>query len=145
MLSWQHPFGVGALILWVITIPSSEQMEATPKQIKEAQDAADRAELIVVNKNKENVTINIDIDTKDAINAVDSIAKDYFYERLYERTVKKAKEENIPIKNLMSVSHIRWEYCLHEMAFYLGFDAAKKTNLNVEETPFSMIKRALLG
>lgn len=98
-------FGVGALILWVITIPSSEQMEATPKQIKEAQDAADRAELIVVNKNK----------------------------------------ENIPIKNLMSVSHIRWEYCLHEMAFYLGFDAAKETNLNVEETPFSMIKRALLG
>ena len=43
----------------------------------------------------------------------------------------------------MTVNHIWWEYKLHELAYYLGIDNAIITDLNVEETPWSMFTRAI--
>ena len=54
-----------------------------------------------------------------------------------------AKDKGIPTKNLMSVFHISWEFELHVIAYKAGFDSAVRTDLNVEETPWSMIWRAI--
>ena len=109
--------GVGVLF-----IPSSEKQEATQTQIDEANKAAGRAKLeIREDKNGNPATVDVHIDTKDVIDNVDNIADDYFYQSLYDRTVEEANKHGIPTKNLMSIEHIRWEFELHELAYYFGF------------------------
>lgn len=130
---------VGSL---VVSIPSSEKIEPTESQIKEAESAANRAEYVVRSDSDGNpYTVDINIDTKDVIDSVDNIAMDYYYESLYERSVEIADEAGVPADNLMSSVHIAWEFEFHLAAYYVGIENARTTNLNVEETIFSMIKR----
>ena len=127
----------------IFSLTSSEKQVATPEQIQHAYDAAERAVLKEMNTNDaSSFTIYIHIDTEDALDSVDEIAYPYYYQRLYDRTVEKANELNMPIDNLMSVDHIAWEFRLHALAFTFGFSAAKKTDLNIEETPWKMFRRA---
>ena len=44
---------------------------------------------------------------------------------------------------LMTKKHIKWEFRLHMIGYKLGFESCKDTDLNVEETPWEMFKRAL--
>ena len=45
--------------------------------------------------------------------------------------------------NLMSVTHIAWEFELHALAHKAGHPSAEITDLNYEETIWTMIARAL--
>ena len=134
---------ISGIFATILSIPSSEKQEATEKQINEARNEAKRADYKVkYNEEGKPSTVNISINTESVIDNVDSIARDYYYQALYDGTVKKANEYSIPVGNLMSVDHIRWEFSMHELAYYLGFDAATTTDLNIDETLFSMIRRA---
>ena len=88
-------------------------------------------------------TIIIHIDTKDALASVDEFSWNYYFECLYNNSVEEAKKHNIPLNNLMDTNHIAWEFNLHAIAYYLGFDAAITTDLNIDETLWTMIKRAI--
>ena len=127
----------------ILSIPSSEQQKPTDKQIEAAEKAADRAQYTIGHDSAGNQTIHIHIDTKDAIDAVDCIARDHYYKSLHKKTVQMAKANNIPTDNLMTVSHIAWEFELHVHAYYLGIDSALQTDLDSDETPWSMFKRAM--
>ena len=138
-------FLAGVVVIAVILIvPSSERIEATPEQIKSAEDAANRADVNVRNDDNEKpYTVDIKIDTQDAIDSVDEIAKDYYYDSLYDKTIEKANQYSVPSGNLMSKWHIRWEFELHTVAYAMGIENAIVTDLNFEETPWSMFKRAI--
>ena len=143
--SWLVIVGLALIGGYILTnFTSSEKREATTEQISHAIDAANRAELekrTSLDSNKS--TIDIKINTQDVIDSVDEIAYDYYYERLYERTVEMANTYEMPTDNLMSVDHIRWEFQLHAFAHLLGHPSAAQTDLNVEETPWKMFERAI--
>ena len=87
--------------------------------------------------------MDIAIDTQRTIDAVDPVAYKYYYRRLHERARKKAEEEGMGTSNLMSVLHIAWEFELHALAHKAGHPSAGITNLNYEETVWTMIARGL--
>lgn len=43
----------------------------------------------------------------------------------------------------MQREHIRWEFRLYAVAYALGFEAVIITDLNLEETPWTMFRRAI--
>ena len=137
---------LGIILVSVLFIPSSQDPKAAPtsSEIEAARSAADQAELQVIEGDSDEYpTIYIHIDTGSVLETVDNNVYHYYYQRLYDRTVEMAKDKGIPTKNLMSVFHISWEFELHVIAYKAGFDSAVRTDLNVEETPWSMIWRAI--
>ncbi|MBQ7789195.1 MAG: hypothetical protein IJ398_06035 [Clostridia bacterium] len=122
----------------MFTFTSSEVQTPTEEEIQKAIDAADRATL---KTREDKSTIDIAIDTADALSSISSDTKTFFYNRLYERTLDKAKKEGVPTENLMSVSHIAFEFTIHELGYNLGIENCKITDLNVEETFWTMMWR----
>ena len=135
--------GAIAVTALILSIPSSEQQQATNKQIEAAENEAERAEYIVGYDSAGNQTIHIRIQTKDVLDNVDHIARGHYYQSLYNKTVEIANEKNVPIENLMTIWHITWEFELHVAAYHLDFESAIVTDLNSDETPWSMLKRAV--
>ena len=135
---------VTAIVLGiVVSIPSSEQQEPTQEQLDTARRVAESAFFEkAISSAGGFLTIYIHIDTGYMLENVDSIAWDYYFQCLYDIMLEKARSLGIPVENLMSKEHITWEFMLHVLAFYLGFESAKKTDLNIEETPFDMFGRA---
>ena len=139
--AWWTVIGLVLVGAYLITnLTSSEKQEATPEQIEKAIEAANQAD---VNPRNDNSTVDIKIDTEQVIDSVDEIAYEYYYQRLYERSLEVAEDNKIPLGNLMTKKHIKWEFRLHMIGYKLGFESCKKTDLNVEETPWEMFKRAL--
>lgn len=134
--------GIG--IALILTTPSSAAQEPTEEDIRNAQDAADRARLKVrCDDNNNPYTIDIKIDVEDARKSFDSIANIYYYQRLYDRTVEMARINNVPVENLMSVKHIGMEYIAHVIGNAFGIGNCATAELNVEETLWTMVKRFL--
>ena len=50
---------------------------------------------------------------------------------------------NQSTKNLMDINHMRWEFSIHIFGNELNIENCKYTNLNVEETLWSMFERYL--
>ena len=133
--------GIGIFAV-ILSIPSSEHQQPTEPQLESARKASDRAEVTMRTDDAgQPYTVDIHIDMKDTIASVDNIARDYYYECLYDRTVEMANEYNIPADNLMTIGHIRWEFQVHELGYWLGIENTFITDLNVEETLWTMIKR----
>ena len=135
--------GIAAIVVLFLSIPSSEQQQPTDNQIKAAEDAAKRAEYTLGTDSAGNQTIHIHIDTKDVLDTVDPIAWGHYYQSLYNISVQQATANNIPVQNLMSCWHITWEFELHAFGYHLGYEAAGVTDLDSDETPWSIFKRAI--
>ena len=67
--------------------------------------------------------------------------RDYFYEKVYEKSVFESQNDENNNWRLMDVEHIRWETEWHNFAGYLGFSNADLIELNTDETIKSMIKK----
>ena len=128
-----------AVITMVLSIPSSEEQRPTEEQLKAAEEAANKAKYTV---NKNTSSVEIHIQTQEILDSVPLIARNYYYQCLYNKSLEEAKEKNIPLDNLMTVEHIKWEFEMHELGYYFGFEACNQTDLNVDETLLSMIRRA---
>ena len=133
--------GGGVVVFFLLLIPSSEEQEPTESQRKAAKDAADRAILKPATDGYGNKTIDIQIDTKDVLDNVDSIAMSEFYDRLYDRMLEKAHDDQIPTDNLMSHWHICWEFVVHKIGYHFGIENTITTDLNVDESPWTMFLR----
>lgn len=132
---------VGMMVGCTVTLRSDTRQEPTQEQIEQAILAAEQAELEESKDNYGNDTIKIHIDTQHAIDNVDVLAYDHYYERLYERTLELAEFNGIKTEYLMDIKHIRWEYQWHAFAHSFGFDSAKTTDLDIDETRWTMIKK----
>ena len=135
--------GAFAVLTLVISIPSSDQLRPTKEQIEAAENEAEQAKYSVVYDSAGNQTIHIQIQTEDVLNNVDYIARDHYYQSLYDKSVQIANEKGIPTENLMTVRHITWEFNFHVVAYHLDFESALVTDLDSDETPWSMLKRAM--
>ena len=107
--------------------------------MSQAVEFADQVKLEV---RKDLSTIDVNFDTKTFIDKVHPLAWDHFYSRIYERTLVNANEVGVDKNNLMDISHIGWETEIHLYGYGI-FDNCKETNLNVEETYWTLSKRAM--
>ena len=134
--SWVGLLALAAFLL--VNLTSSEQQVPTEEEVQAATAAADRAKPRL---NDSKTSIDIDFDTYDFKTSVSRNARDVFYDRLYERSLIEAKKHGIDESQLMSKWHIQWESEIHLLGYGI-FESSKETNLNVEETIFSIAGRA---
>jgi len=125
--------------------------EVDPKKIEQAHAAADNAIFKYIEK-KDNkpATVDIVINLEDSKNAPPSGYYDYYFQRLYDRSVENLLKNNVNVEdaNLMSISHMRWEYTIHYIGFVMGksslfYENSKEVHLNVDETYVSIAERAM--
>ena len=144
--SWGAIFAACVIIVLSISLlVGSEKQEATEEQIQHAIEAAGKSDHVSFNENNlpdGNKECIITIDTKYILDSVDEIAYDEFYKALYDNYLEEAELFGVPNEKLMSERHIRWEFRAHIVAYYLNIPNAKTTDLNVDETFFSMDRRA---
>ncbi len=134
--SWVGLLALAAFLL--VNLTSSEQQVPTEEEVQAATAAADRAKPRL---NDSKTSIDIDFDTYDFKTSVSKNTRDVFYDRLYERSLIEAKKHGIDESQLMSKWHIQWESEIHLLGYGI-FESSKETNLNVEETIFSIAGRA---
>lgn len=124
------------------TLTAVWQSGPSDAQIEAAIEAANHA-IMTPRANKSSVDITIDL--SDEQNLFPAIASEYYYQRLYERSVEVAEQNSIALTTLMDVDHIKWEYELHLVGYRSGNEAIKarceKIDLNIEETVWSMIEK----
>ena len=114
------------------------------KEESKYQKALNNVKMSVAKDQKKNRdTVYIHIVTYDVVYKVGT--KNYlrFCSDVYNNSVDYAKSHNVPEENLMSVFHINWELSAHVVAYHLEIENANITDLNIEETPSSMLRRAL--
>ena len=121
-------------------LTSSEKQEPTQEEIQQAYDFADTIEPKYVGKINSYIYI---FSAEELKNSVSPLAREHFYQRLYDNSVAKAKEEGRTDANLMSVYHIGWETRWHLFAHFLGISNADPIELDVEETRRKMIGRGI--
>ena len=134
--SWVGLLALAAFLL--VNLTSSEQQVPTEEEVQAAIDAADRAD---VDARPDNSSVDIEFDTYDFKTSVSKNTRDVFYDRLYERSLIEAKKHGIDESQLMSKWHIQWESEIHLLGYGI-FKSSEVTNLNVEETIFSIAGRA---
>ena len=65
------------------------------------------------------------------------------YDALYQEYIEQADKYGIPEDERMSMFHIRWEFHAHILGTVLNSEPAKVAHLDPEETPQSLLKRAI--
>ena len=134
-------FLVGLMgIALLCTLTSSEHQTPTEEQIKSAQEFAETSKFYVIEKED---TVVITFNAKDLLDNVDPIAMEYFYQRLYDKSLMEAQKNNLYGNNIMDVDHIRWETEWHICGYILGFSSATTIDLNYQETRGSLIYRGI--